>query len=145
MEPKDQPDTAQSPSSRASALAQSILAQEAASAPEPEHETVAKALNKFRDGLVRMVGAAGYQALLSRSFAVASAKYPNLRNLQICPDGSLEPRAVAETDLPLPRDPDAQLRDQSALLEEFLLLLETFIGSELTMRLVGAIWPVEVG
>lgn len=118
-------------------LAQWLLAQEA---DESEHAatealTALRVLDKLRLQLSRLVGVAGHQALLSRSLALAKAEVPWLEAVRIQTDGSLEGFGEKES-----RQNAKAAEGAEALLAQLLGLLITFIGEDLTLRLVRDIW-----
>ena len=92
---------------------------------------------KLRPHLATLVGNAGYGALLSRALALSKAESPWLRTVQVESDGSLDaPEGLGGKVQP------GKLREgQIILLAHLLGLLVAFIGDNLTMRLVGEIWP----
>lgn len=84
---------------------------------------------KLRHPLVTLTGTAGYSSLLSRALTLAKREAPVLSTVEVQPDGSLH-----------------GLKDEAAqaypVLVAYLLgLLVTFIGGDLTMRLLHDIWP----
>lgn len=92
---------------------------------------------KLRPELSTFLGRVGFGALLSRALALASADAPWLRALHVDVDGSLkgrnEPGAQAGA--------NEQLEGGTILLAQLLGLLVTFIGEELTLRLLREVWP----
>jgi hypothetical protein len=84
---------------------------------------------KLRKPLVTLTGAVGYSSLLSRALTLAKRESPELSAVEVQPDGSLH-----------------GLKDETAqahpiLVAYLLSLLVTFIGRDLTMRLLYDIWP----
>jgi hypothetical protein len=84
---------------------------------------------KLRHPLVTLTGTAGFVSLLSRALTLAKRDAPALHAVQVRPDGSMEGlQGEATMAHPL-------------LVAHLLGLLITFIGEDLTMRLVHDIWP----
>ena len=95
-----------------------------------------KVFEKLRSHLSKLVGVAGFQALLARALALAKAETNWLTAVQVQADGALEGfREAAQ------RQPAAIVTEGSGtLLAQLLGLLITFIGEALTLRLVADIW-----
>jgi hypothetical protein len=92
---------------------------------------------KLRPHLATLMGNAGFRALLSRSLALASAEVPSLRAAHVKSDGSLE----GLDELGPQVDPEENAEGRVVLLAQLLGLLMAFIGENLTVRLVGEVWP----
>lgn len=75
------------------------------------------------------MGNIGFKALLSRALALAAAEIPSLRTWQINADGSFE------------RAEGVGAEGGVVLVAQLFGLLATFIGEELTLRLVREVWP----
>jgi hypothetical protein len=102
--------------------------------------TTADALNvceRLRPQMVMLMGDGGFRALRSRAVALAAKEVLWLRAVHVKSDGALggleDPRP--------PLSPDALLEGGVAVLAQLLGLLVTFIGEELTLRLVREDWP----
>lgn len=115
-------------------LARRLLAAEAAGTPaEGTGGVTTPAFDRLRESLEKLVGAAGFQSLLSRALAVARARIPALGPVFVRPDGSLggfeavRPAVTAEAGV--------------ALMAELLGLLVTFVGETLALRIVRDAWP----
>ena len=91
---------------------------------------------KLRSHLSRLVGAAGFQALLARALALAKAEKNWLEVVRVQPDGTLEGFREAARQQPA----EAATEGSEALLTQLLGLLVTFIGEALALRLVADIW-----
>ncbi|HEV8635464.1 MAG TPA: hypothetical protein VG370_14655 [Chloroflexota bacterium] len=94
---------------------------------------------KLSRRLARLVTSAGCQALLERALHLARAEAPLLEGVrvgaspEICLEGLLERAEGAEP---------AQARaGMTMVLASLFGLLATFIGDELTLRLVRDVWP----
>lgn len=92
---------------------------------------------KLRVHLATFLGEAGFRTLLTRALALATAEVPWLRAVRIKAEGPLE----GLEDLQAKLDPDEFLEGGVVLLAQLLGLLVTFIGGNLTVRLVREIWP----
>jgi hypothetical protein len=92
---------------------------------------------KLRPHLANLMGNGGFRALLSRALVLASADVSWLRAVRVNTRGTLEGLEVLQ-----PQIARAEFIEGGiVLLIELLALLEAFIGSALTSRLVGEIWP----
>ena len=96
-----------------------------------------RSCEKLRVHLAIFLGEAGFSALLSRALALAAAEVPWLRAVRAKTDGPLEGLEDLQTKL----DRDEFLEGGVVLLAQLLGLLVTFIGGNLTVRLVREIWP----
>lgn len=106
-------------------------------ASEPEHPAVFHVCEKLRPHLATLMGNGGFRAVLSRALAVTSAEVPWLLALQVNADGALE-----GWDKPEAQVPPKELTESGVLLVAQLLgLLVAFIGDNLTLHLVRAVWP----
>ena len=92
---------------------------------------------KLRPPLAALMGNAGFRALLSRALALASAEAPWLRSVHVKSDGALG----GLEQLPAQLDLDQFFEGRVVLLAQLLGLLVAFIGENLTLRLVGGVWP----
>ncbi len=108
-------------------------------------EAVERICEKLRTHLSTRVGKDGFQTLLSRALILATIPYPHLSAVSIGPDGALEglgqafPRSRREPGSPPAIDEAADAA--KALVASLLGLLITFIGEDLTLRILGAVWP----
>jgi hypothetical protein len=93
--------------------------------------------DKLSPHLMTFMGNTGFRALLSRSLALAGAEVPWLRTLKVRADGSLEKLDEVAT----PIDEGKIFEGRVILLAHLLGLLVAFIGENLTLRLVGEVWP----
>ena len=126
----------------ATGLAGPLLAYEAENAatqergngdPNPSLSAEERVFEKLRLHLSRRVGGEGYRTLVSRALNLATAAHPALRAVLVREDARLEGLTPdARTDSP----PEVAV----ALMEELLGLLVTFIGDDLTLRMVRTVW-----
>jgi hypothetical protein len=93
--------------------------------------------DKLRAHLAALMGKGGYQALLSRALVLATVEVSWLTALRVKADGALE-----WSQAPPPKlDSGELLEGKVVLLAQLLGLLAAFIGVNLTLRLLGEIWP----
>jgi hypothetical protein len=92
---------------------------------------------RLRPHLATLMGSLGFRALLSRALVLASAEVPWLRAVHVKTDGSLEGLDELEAHV----GPEDFFKGSVVLLAQFLGLLVTLIGEDLTLRLVSEIWP----
>jgi hypothetical protein len=104
-------------------------------AGDPREHEVELVCETLRVSLTRFAGADGFTSLLRRALALASAEGPLLDGVKIGPDG----RLVGLEQIPASKASDAAV----ALTAHVLLLLNTFIGEPLTLKLVQEAWPDE--
>jgi len=115
-----------------------LLAYETKENPSSKADPAAvfDAIEKLRPQLTTLMGNAGFRALLSRALALAQAEVRWLRSVQVKADGSWEELNA------LPQvSPEEVAEGRIALLTQLLGLLAAFIGENLTLQLVGEIWP----
>lgn len=105
-------------------------------ASEMRIDVASSALAKLRLYLSKLVGVAGFSALLARALALAKAEVPWLESVRVNAEGALEDFAESAQQ----QDANAAVAGMTALLEQLLGLLETFIGKDLTLRLVRDVW-----
>ena len=103
---------------------------------EPTVTVVFAVCEKLRPHLSTFLGKAGFNALLSRALALASTDIAWLRNVHVDAGGSLK-----EQDDARPGTGSERLAGGTLLLAKLLELLVTFIGEELTLRLMREVWP----
>jgi hypothetical protein len=92
---------------------------------------------KLSPHLATLMGTGGFRALLSRALVLAGAEVRWLRALHVKSDGSLDGMEELRVQL----DPDEFLEGRIVLLAQLLGLLSAFVGENLTLRLIGEIWP----
>ena len=92
---------------------------------------------KLRLPLIVLMGSGGFLALLSRALALATAEVRWLRAVQVKADGAFEGVDALQARI----DPAEFQEGRVVVLAQVLGLLVAFIGPNLTMRLVGEIWP----
>ncbi|MCW3054576.1 MAG: hypothetical protein JWN14_3746 [Chthonomonadales bacterium] len=120
-------------------LARQLLTLEADGREQSDAEVNAalSALAKLRSHLTKLVGSAGFEALLARALALAKAEVAWLEPVCVQADGTLEGfREAAQL-----QTADSIAKECAALVAELLGLLVTFIGEALTLRIVQDVWP----
>ena len=120
-------------------LAERLIGYEAKGSKSPKAKSPLASLvdERLRPQLAALMGSVGFRALLSRALVLANAEIPWLRAVGVEADGSLEgldelKEHVGSTEF---------LKGCVVLLAQFLGLLATFIGEELTLQLVRESWP----
>lgn len=94
-------------------------------------------VEKLRPHLTNLMGMAGFRALLARSLTLAAAEVVWLRVVQLNADGTWEGLDELEAQV----SPADFLEARVVALAQLIGLLVAFIGKNLTLRLVGEIWP----
>jgi hypothetical protein len=119
-------------------LAQRLLAYEAVAGEnsEPAESAAFRVFAKLRLALITLAGLAGFRSLLSRALTLARADAPDLSAVEVAADGSL--KGLDE----LASQAQEETQEGGAvLLTQLIGLLLTFIGNDLTLRLVQDVWP----
>ena len=122
-------------------LARWLLEEEMGDLREPEAllDAAERACQKLCQRLARLVTVVGYQALLARALHLARGEFPFLDGVRggatedACFDGL---RAKTEG-----IDPAMLRAALTTVLARVIGLLITFIGDDLTLRLVRDVWP----
>ena len=119
-------------------LAQRLLAYEAVAGEnsEPAESAAFRVFAKLRLALITLAGLAGFRSLLSRALTLARADAPDLSAVEVAADGSIKGLDELAS--------QAQEETQEGgvvLLTQLIGLLLTFIGNDLTLRLVQDVWP----
>ena len=91
---------------------------------------------KLRISLIRLAGPDAFTSLLRRALALARADIPALQAIAPRADGSLEGLEALVADV-TNGGSDAAVE----IIAHLLGLLITFIGTPLTLRIVGEVWP----
>ncbi len=116
-------------------LAKRLLASEvvAANSSGSNIPAVFRVSEKLRRPLSTLAGSTGFHSLLSRALTLAKRTSPDLRAVQVKPDGSLEGlREIGG---------DEAAEAAVLLISQLLELLAHFIGESLTLGLVRDVWP----
>lgn len=118
-------------------LARRLLEEEAEPRGEPAMAAAAaeEVFDRLRHRLIALIGARGFEALLRRALKLAQAETRGLASVEVTPDGELVGLSTA-----LAQQPAGDAVEEAVtLLAHFLDLLATFIGAELTSRIVATI------
>jgi hypothetical protein len=120
-------------------LSQCLIAYETRGNKSSETKSPAACLvgEKLRPHLAALLGNVGFRALLSRALALANTDIPWLRAVHVKADGSFEGLDELEAQV----DPEEIFEGCVVLLAQLLGLLAAFIGENLTLHLVGEVWP----
>ena len=115
-----------------------VIYESAAVEPAGGHKSQAfRVCEKLRQPLSRLAGVAGFRSLLSRALALANDEARWMKAVHAKADGSLEGLDEAEAQLS-----ESEIAEGEVILVAQLIgLLLTFIGEELTLRLVQESWP----
>lgn len=128
---------------------------DAAEAPAPLTEAAERASDKLRVHLSKRIGQEGFRVLLARALSLTTTVFPHLSAVRVGADGALVGlRGALDRSSQEARDNGTQksgTRDDrtqedtaeaaTALIGQFLGLLIVFIGEDLTLRMLGAVWP----
>ena len=101
---------------------------------------VESAFKKLCLHLSRRMGSSGYRALLTRSLALAAADTPWVGAIHAAGDGTMEGFADAAQSQTL----SDSLEGSIAMIANFIGLLDTFVGRDLSMRLLSDVWPAAI-
>jgi hypothetical protein len=91
----------------------------------------------LREYLAIRFGAAGFQTMFDRALRLATAVQPSLRMIRARPDGSI----AGLDDLFWEHPSEEAANATIALLAELLSVVATFVGHEMTVRLLRHRWP----
>ncbi len=128
-------------------LVRRLLTHEAAGSRdlEPLIEAAERVSDKLRAHLSRRIGQEGFRTLLARALALTTAQFPHLSAVRVGADGALIGlRAAQGRRTEGAWDRQAQedsVEGAVALIAHLLGLLITFIGEELTLRILSSVWP----
>ncbi|MBC8138584.1 MAG: hypothetical protein H8F28_22115 [Fibrella sp.] len=100
-------------------------------------QTAERVFEAMRVRLSTVLGAGGYSTLLARSLALTRPKFPWLVDVVSDKHGSLVGRlgVVSQT-----APPSEIVRGFTALFTRFGALMTTFVGADLTNRLLESVW-----
>jgi len=94
-------------------------------------------LETLRPALATLMGKAGFRGFLARALAAAGEEVRWLRAVHVKSDGSLEGLQELQAQLA----PALFFEGRTVMLARLLGSLVIFIGEELTLQLVGEVWP----
>lgn len=134
-------------------LARRLLVHEAGEGQDQESSMGAaeRVLDKLRLHLSKRIGQEGFRTLLARALTLTTARFPQLGAIRVGTDGSL-------VGLPVVAGSGSQetldnietlgsitqedfVEGAIALVSQLLELLATFIGGDITLRILTAVWP----
>ena len=120
-------------------LARYLLELEMKASDEPQVEAIGalRVFEKLQNYLSKLIGIAGFQALLSRALTLAKSESTWLNEVHV----QANSRLVGFSETALKYSQQDVTDGNAALLSQFLGLLNTFIGEALTLRLVNEVWP----
>jgi hypothetical protein len=87
---------------------------------------------KLSSHLSKIIGREGCRTLFMRAAKLTTREYPSFGSVEIAQDSSLSRYQD---------NPQADSKSAAAFLEHIFNLLITFIGEDLTLQVVGAVWP----
>jgi hypothetical protein len=96
------------------------------------------ACEKLRPRLATLLGNAGFSALLSRALTLAATEVKWLDAVNVDAAGALDGLAGPQAKISAAES----ARGGLVLLAQLIGLLVTFIGEDLTLRLLGEVWPM---
>jgi hypothetical protein len=125
----------------AQGLARQLLLQEAGgqSAPPALAEALERVCQRLHQRMVGLIGRAGFAALFTRALHLAREAHPALAGVAF--DDQAEACLRGTHEFAEAREPSEVGDALVAILAHFIGLLITFIGEELSMRLIREIWP----
>lgn len=128
------------------ALVRRLLTLEAVGSQDQEALVAAaeRVLDRLRAHLSQRIGQEGFRTLLSRALALTTAQFPHLRTVRVAEDGSLVGLRRAAVATQETRDDVSQqdtVEGVVALVAHLLGLLFTFIGEDLTLRILSTVVP----
>ena len=124
------------PSTSIRELARRLLAEEAASRTTTDAHEADLVNEKLRVSLTRLAGADSFAALMRRAVVLSRTEAPALETVKDAADGGMkgsEGHAV--------RTAGGAVEHEALVATHLLWLLVTFIGEQLTLRLVRETWP----
>jgi hypothetical protein len=115
-----------------------MLCETVAATPTGTPQSAAfRVCGKLRQPLSRLAGVAGFRSLLSRALALTHDDVRWMKAVHVTAEGYLE--GLDESQARLSQDAIAE--GEAVLIAHLIGLLVTFIGAELTVRLVQDEWP----
>jgi hypothetical protein len=125
------------PNAAQASTANRLLSHERAAGSGGANATTAagRVYAKLSAHLIPILGNAGVQALMGRSFRLAQVELSDFDEV------SLSQRSTRLSDWFETRNPDTETESTAAVLANFFALLTTFIGAKLTTELLRKAWP----
>lgn len=127
-------------------LVRRLLAHEAAESQDQDSliEAAERVSEELRVHLSKRIGQEGFRTILARSLALTTAQFPHLSAVRVGADGILIGLRGAISHAQEAQDKEAQgvtIEGAVALVAQLLALLISFIGEDLTLRLLSAVQP----
>jgi len=122
-------------------VARRLLTHEVGEGQDPEDlaKAAESACQKLYRQLAKLIGSAGFQALLLRAVSLAKAEFLFLKRVESEPEAGTCLKGLLES--VQGRDPGVVKDSLIAMFANFISLLVTFIGEDLALRLVRKTWP----
>lgn len=124
-------------------LARRLLAHEVGSRPnlDASAEAIERIHDKLGGRMNILVGQLGFAALVSRALHLARREHPILTGISIDVQSGSGLQGMREFAQANDADPATATTALVAIVGHTIELLVTFIGDELSMRLIAEIWP----
>ena len=127
-------------------LVRRLLAHEAAESQDQDSliEAAERVSEELRAHLSKRIGQEGFRTILARSLVLTTAQFPHLSAVRVGADGTLIGLRGAISHAQEAQDKEAQgvtIEGAVALVAQLLALLISFIGEDLTLRLLSAVQP----
>ncbi len=128
-------------------LARRLLIHEAGEGQDQETSMGAaeRILDKLRLHLSKRIGQEGFRTLLARALTLTTVRFPHLGAIRVGTDGSLiglpEVAGSGSQETPNNVIQEDFVEGAIALVSQLLGLLATFIGEDITLRILTAVWP----
>lgn len=113
-----------------------------------------RVLDKLRLHLSKRIGPEGFRTLLARALTLTTARFPQLGAIRVGTDGSLiglpgvagsgSQETLDNRETPGSATPEGFVEGTVGLVAQLLELLATFIGEDITLRILTAVWPETV-
>ncbi len=129
------------------ALVRRLLTLEAVGSQDQEALVAAaeRVLDKLRAHLSQRIGQEGFRTLLARALTLTTPRFPRLKAVRVEADGSLSGlRRAADASPQEAQDdvtPQEAVEGTTALAAHLIELLITFIGEDLTLRVLSTVSP----
>ena len=117
-------------------LARRLVEHEASALPTDQLSAAFRVCETLGQQLSQFVGVAGFRSLLSRALVLSQGQARWLKAVHVAADGSLEGLEDAQANLTQDDMTDGEI----LLVANLIGLLVTFIGEDLTLRLILEAW-----
>ncbi len=92
---------------------------------------------KLQSYLTKRLGAGGYRSVVNRAVSVSKAQVPLLSPIHVEDNGALD----GFDDCLIAPGSAKESEGYVVLISNFLALMDTFLGPDMSLRLLGSIWP----